>query len=148
MARSPRRSGAALAALFTVTPFVASSLLFLIEPMVGKLVLPLCGGAASVWNVCLVFFQAAVAPTPPAAESTPAAAGITIRRRLPIEYAPVLGLALAMLRPRLLAPVAVGRSRSKWVALARDEGRARSGGSGDGRRCRTCPSWTVRVHDA
>jgi hypothetical protein len=32
--------------------------LFLVQPMIGRLVLPLLGGSASVWTTCLVFFQA------------------------------------------------------------------------------------------
>src|SRR5690348_14210604 len=51
-----RISNRTLAGLFTVTSFVASGLMFLVQPMVGKLVLPLYGGAASVWNVCMLFF--------------------------------------------------------------------------------------------
>lgn len=44
--------------LFGVTMFVSASLLFLIQPMVGKMVLPLLGGTPAVWNSCMVFFQA------------------------------------------------------------------------------------------
>jgi hypothetical protein len=38
----------ALTAVFTLTTFVASGLLFLVEPMVAKSVLPLYGGSPSV----------------------------------------------------------------------------------------------------
>ena len=31
--------------------------MFLVEPMVAKMVLPRLGGAAAVWSTCLVFFQ-------------------------------------------------------------------------------------------
>ncbi|HEY4953452.1 MAG TPA: fused MFS/spermidine synthase, partial [Gemmatimonadaceae bacterium] len=40
--------------------FVNAALLFTVEPMFTKLVLPFLGGAPSVWNTCLVFFQAAL----------------------------------------------------------------------------------------
>ena len=43
--------------VFTVTMFVSAALLFLMEPMFAKMVLPLLGGTAAVWNTCLVFFQ-------------------------------------------------------------------------------------------
>src|SRR5438094_787028 len=46
--RGGRITDRALVGLFTVTSFVASGLLFLVQPMLGKLVLPLYGGAASV----------------------------------------------------------------------------------------------------
>jgi hypothetical protein len=38
--------------------FVSASLLFLVQPMVGKMVLPRLGGTPAVWNTCMVFFQA------------------------------------------------------------------------------------------
>jgi hypothetical protein len=44
--------------LFALTLFVSALLLFLVEPLVGKLLLPLLGGTPGVWNTCLVFFQA------------------------------------------------------------------------------------------
>lgn len=45
-------------ALFTVAIFVGSFLLFLIQPLAAKIVLPAFGGAPAVWNTSLVFFQA------------------------------------------------------------------------------------------
>jgi hypothetical protein len=44
--------------LFVATTFGSAGLLFLSEPMVGKLLLPVFGGAPGVWNTCMVFFQA------------------------------------------------------------------------------------------
>lgn len=46
-----------LPALYAVTLFVGAALLFLVQPLVGKLLLPLVGGTPSVWNTCMVFFQ-------------------------------------------------------------------------------------------
>src|SRR6478672_13102171 len=40
--------------------FLNAVLLFSVEPMFSKLVLPFLGGTLSVWNTCLVFFQAAL----------------------------------------------------------------------------------------
>ncbi|MEO7086616.1 MAG: fused MFS/spermidine synthase [Gemmatimonadaceae bacterium] len=40
--------------------FLSSSLLFLLEPIAGKRLLPLLGGSAAVWTACLVFFQCAL----------------------------------------------------------------------------------------
>jgi len=45
---------------FAAAIFLSSSLLFLIEPLAGKRVLPLLGGSAAVWAACLVFFQTAL----------------------------------------------------------------------------------------
>ena len=46
--------------LFTVAVFVAAALLFVVQPMVGKMVLPRAGGAPQVWNTSLLFFQTAL----------------------------------------------------------------------------------------
>src|SRR3989441_12736368 len=43
--------------LFAPTIFLSAFLLFCSEPMVGKMMLPLLGGAAAVWITCLLFFQ-------------------------------------------------------------------------------------------
>src|SRR5215470_15186619 len=43
--------------IFAPTIFLSACLLFWSEPMIGKMMLPLLGGAASVWITCLLFFQ-------------------------------------------------------------------------------------------
>jgi SAM-dependent methyltransferase len=43
--------------LYTITLFLCSALLFLVEPMVAKMILPTFGGSPAVWNACMVFFQ-------------------------------------------------------------------------------------------
>lgn len=49
-----------LLATYTLAIFLGSALLFLVQPMIAKMILPSFGGAPSVWNTCLVFFQAAL----------------------------------------------------------------------------------------
>ncbi|MEO8305371.1 MAG: fused MFS/spermidine synthase [Betaproteobacteria bacterium] len=44
--------------LYATTIFVSAFLLFLVQPIMAKQILPWFGGAASVWTTCLVFFQA------------------------------------------------------------------------------------------
>jgi len=46
--------------VFTVTLTVSAGLLFWIQPMFAKMVLPMLGGAPSVWNTAMVFFQASL----------------------------------------------------------------------------------------
>lgn len=46
--------------LFAVAIFTSASLVFVVQPMVTKLVLPMLGGSPSVWNTAMVFFQAAL----------------------------------------------------------------------------------------
>jgi hypothetical protein len=43
---------------FAATVFLSAGLMFLVEPMVAKMVLPRLGGSPAVWSTCLVFFQA------------------------------------------------------------------------------------------
>jgi MFS family permease len=43
--------------LFGLTIFLGAFLLFWMEPMLAKMILPWFGGTAAVWTVCLVFFQ-------------------------------------------------------------------------------------------
>lgn len=46
-----------LAALFATTLFFSAFLLFWVQPLLAKMLLPLLGGTPSVWNTCMVFFQ-------------------------------------------------------------------------------------------
>jgi len=43
--------------LFAATVFTSAFLLFLVQPIIAKQILPWFGGNASVWTVCMVFFQ-------------------------------------------------------------------------------------------
>jgi hypothetical protein len=45
---------------FAVVIFLAAFLLFLVEPIVAKQLVPVLGGSAAVWITCLVFFQTAL----------------------------------------------------------------------------------------
>ena len=51
------REGAWLAVNFALTVFVSAFLLFQIEPLVSKFILPWFGGSPAVWTTCLLFFQ-------------------------------------------------------------------------------------------
>ena len=44
-------------ALFAITLFVSAFILFLVQPIIGKTILPKLGGTPQVWNTCMVFFQ-------------------------------------------------------------------------------------------
>lgn len=51
---------AMLVPLFTAPLFCSAFLLFSVQPMFAKMLLPKLGGSASVWSVIMVFFQAAL----------------------------------------------------------------------------------------
>src|SRR5829696_1495394 len=58
--RARRARNAAVLGLYALALFATSALLFAVEPMFTKMVLPLLGGTPSVWNTCLLFFQGAL----------------------------------------------------------------------------------------
>ena len=43
--------------LYPVTLFLSAALMFLVQPMFGKMALPLLGGSPAVWNTQVVFCQ-------------------------------------------------------------------------------------------
>jgi hypothetical protein len=44
--------------LYAGTIFLSSLLLFLVQPLIARLILPWFGGSAAVWTTCMLFFQA------------------------------------------------------------------------------------------
>src|SRR3954454_8000802 len=55
-----RRARPLLLKTFIAAVVLSASLLFMVQPMFTKLVLPRFGGAPSVWSVAIVFFQTAL----------------------------------------------------------------------------------------
>ena len=51
-------SKAAMAVLWSATIFLSAFLLFLVQPMMAKMILPMLGGTPAVWNTCMLFYQA------------------------------------------------------------------------------------------
>lgn len=45
---------------YALTTFLSAFLLFQVQPMIGRLILPWFGGTPTVWTTCLLFFQAAL----------------------------------------------------------------------------------------
>jgi len=54
---APTRSSTISKLTYGLVIFASAFLLFQVEPLLGKLTLPWFGGSASVWVVCLLFFQ-------------------------------------------------------------------------------------------
>jgi hypothetical protein len=59
MTRRPNASGRTLS-WFAAALFVSAALVFAVQPLIGRLLLPEFGGTSVVWSSCLVFFQAAL----------------------------------------------------------------------------------------
>ena len=106
-----RFAGATLP-LYGAAIFVAAALVFLVQPMAAKMLLPRFGGTPAVWAVSLVFFQAVLL------------AGYSFAhvslRFLPLRVQPLLQLGVLAL-PLALLPVAMpadaGSSRNPTLAL-------------------------------
>ena len=56
----PHGSWQAGASVFVASIIVSAALLFMVEPMFTRMVLPRFGGSASVWSVAIAFFQGAL----------------------------------------------------------------------------------------
>jgi hypothetical protein len=54
------RARALLPVAYALTLFASATLLFFVQPMFARMVLPLLGGTPGVWNTCMVFYQAAL----------------------------------------------------------------------------------------
>jgi hypothetical protein len=84
--------------LFALTALASAFLLFWVEPLFARMVLPLLGGSPAVWNTCLMFFQAMLLAGYLYAHLT--------SRLVPVRRQPVVHLAL--LTAALLAlPIAI-----------------------------------------
>src|SRR5712671_2760287 len=44
--------------LYAITVFLSAFLLFQIQPIIAKMILPWFGGSSAVWSTCMLFFQA------------------------------------------------------------------------------------------
>ncbi len=48
------------APVFALTLFASAALIFVLQPLFGRMVTPLLGGSPQVWNTSMAFFQAAL----------------------------------------------------------------------------------------
>ncbi len=82
--------------LYALTLFVSAFILFLVQPIVGKIILPKLGGTPQVWNTCMVFFQMALLAG--YAYTHNASTRLTLRQQL-IAHGVLLLLPLIVLLP-------------------------------------------------
>jgi hypothetical protein len=93
-ASAPRRPP--LAWLYVGSIFVSAGLLFLIQPLVARMILPRFGGTPAVWNTALVFFQCVLLAGYAYAHWSVKALGL--RRQMAL-HAAVIALPLLFLPP-------------------------------------------------
>jgi hypothetical protein len=91
--------------LFGTAMLLSGFLVFLVEPMVARMVLPILGGVPMVWNGCVVFFQIAMLAGYGYAFAT--SRWIPVRRHVPVHIALLASAMLVLpvlIRPGLIAP--------------------------------------------
>jgi SAM-dependent methyltransferase len=103
-----------LVPLFALTLFFSATLLFLVQPMVGKLVLPYLGGTPAVWNTCMVFFQALLLAGYAYAHA------LSRRFRPRTQFALHAAVSLLALVPLLLVRFNVGALANGWLPPPRE----------------------------
>src|SRR5262249_45573572 len=54
--REPWGAGSSMAR-YAITIFLSAFLLFQVQPLIGKFILPWFGGSPAVWTTCMLFFQ-------------------------------------------------------------------------------------------
>ncbi|MBA3840442.1 MAG: fused MFS/spermidine synthase [Thermoleophilaceae bacterium] len=87
-----------MVALFSVTLFLSAALMFSVQPMYARFVLPLFGGTPAVWNTAMLFFQFALLAGYLYAHET--------TRRLGVRRQAALHLGVVLL-PLLVLPLGV-----------------------------------------
>jgi hypothetical protein len=83
---------------YTLTIFLSAVLLFLIQPMFARMVLPLLGGSPAVWNTAMVFYQAVLLGGYAYAHFATARLGVPRQAvwHLPLLAAPLLAVPIQM----------------------------------------------------
>lgn len=102
-----------MASLYSLTAFVGAFLLFAVQPMVGKMLLPRLGGVPAVWTTCMLFFQAALLVGYGCAHAMTRALGV----RAAIFHALLVAAAFAALP--LSIDIGVGAGSAPVYALLR-----------------------------
>src|SRR6266545_3137668 len=94
--------------LFALSLFLSAFLLFLVQPIIAKMVLPLLGGTPAVWNTCMLFFQVMLLAGYGYVHALTTRVGI--RRQVAVHL-------IVLCTPLLLFPIGIA---SYWMVLDPD----------------------------
>jgi spermidine synthase len=83
-----------LLAWYAATMFLSAGLLFMVQPMIAKMALPLLGGSPAVWIACMLFFQTSLLAAYAYAHAAPRWFG---ERRQMLAHGILLALPFALL---------------------------------------------------
>jgi hypothetical protein len=102
---------------FYLTVALSAFLLFLVQPLIAKQILPWFGGSSAVWTTCMLFFQAALLLGYAYADVTPRALGPRNQPRAHIVVAISCLLVLPILAPEALKPIGTEEPITRILAL-------------------------------
>lgn len=105
--------------ILVITVFLSAALMFTLQPLVARLLLPVMGGSPAVWNTCMVFFQAVLLAGYAYAH---AVGGLKRARIAAAVHLGVLALALAAMPVALPSwaldpPRGAGIGQAMWVLM-------------------------------
>jgi hypothetical protein len=103
--------------LYAVAVFLSAGLLFVVEPMVGKMVVPILGGTPAVWTTCLLFFQVGLLAGYLYAHLLPAGLSLRAQAGLHVGLLVLAAATLPVALPAGAVPQA-GESPVGWLLVA------------------------------
>ena len=102
---------------FYATVALSAFLLFLVQPLIAKQILPWFGGSSAVWTTCMLFFQAALLAGYAYADAAPRLLGPTRQPRAHIALATLALVSLPILAPIGLKPSGLEEPISRILLL-------------------------------
>lgn len=104
--------------LFAAALFVSAALLFWVQPLVAKMLLPLLGGTPAVWNTCVLFFQLLLLAGYAYALAVTRWLGARAQRAVHLSLLAAAALSLPVALPEAAAGgVPAGRGPVGWLLL-------------------------------
>ena len=127
-----------LLTVYSLTLFLSAFLLFWIQPLFGKMALPLLGGSPGVWNTAMLFFQLALL-----AGYSYVHIAVQIYQVLPAAiFARISALPGNSISDAHLEGLIQYAERSTWVVVAVDRDHLKI--FSDGRRWQSLPQTSMR----
>lgn len=104
--------------LLTITVFLSAALMFTLQPLVARLLLPVMGGSPAVWNTCMVFFQAVLLAGYAYAHAVGGMKRLRIAAAVHLGVLVLGGAVLPLALPLWAMEPPTGGWQAAWVLLA------------------------------
>ena len=99
--------------LFSATLCISAAVLFWIQPLIAKTLLPVLGGAPAVWNTCLLFFQTMLLVGYVYALAS--SRWLSLRSQAAVHVALLLLIAIYVYRSPIHAPALQHDNPTRWL---------------------------------